>query len=280
MLDLPKAVLYGILEGVTEWLPVSSTGHLILLERVLTLPMSKAATELFEVVIQLGAILAVVVLFWKKLTPFGGFFAKKTAAERQNTYRLWAKVLIAALPSAVVGLLLDDLISAYLFRPLVVAGALIFYGVAFVLVEKRRKAHPFGGFLCESTADISYRTVFLIGCFQVLALVPGTSRSGATILGALLLGLARPVAAEFSFFLGIPTMLGAGALKVAKFAAGGNTLTGREVPVLVVGTLTAFLTSLVVIRFLMDLVRRHSFVGFGIYRILLGAAVLAMTIFL
>lgn len=276
MLDLLKTVLYGILEGVTEWLPVSSTGHLILLERVLTLPMSRAAAELFEVVIQLGAILAVVVLFWKKLIPFGGFFAKKTATERQSTYRLWAKVLIAALPSAVVGLLLDDLISAYLFRPLVVAGALILYGVAFILIENRRKLHPFGGVLCESTENIGYRTAFLIGCFQVLALVPGTSRSGATILGALLLGLARPAAAEFSFFLGIPTMLGAGALKAIKFAIGGGTLTGQEIAVLAVGVLTAFGVSLVVIRFLMDFVRRHSFAGFGIYRILLGAAVLSL----
>lgn len=280
MLDLLKAVLYGILEGVTEWLPVSSTGHLILLERVLTLPISEEAAELFEVVIQLGAILAVVVLFWKKLIPFGGFLTKKTATERQNTYRLWAKVLIAALPSAVVGLLLDDLISTYLFRPLVVAGALILYGVAFILIENRRKLHPFGGVLCESTANIGYRTAFLIGCFQVLALVPGTSRSGATILGALLLGLARPAAAEFSFFLGIPTMLGASALKVVKFVAEGSVLAGREIIVLLVGVLAAFGVSLIVIRFLMDFVRRHSFAGFGIYRILLGAAVLAMTIFL
>ena len=267
-----KAVLYGILEGVTEWLPISSTGHLILLERVLTLPMSEAATALFEVVIQLAAMLAVPLLFWQKLTPFGGQNAKTRCKE---TCFLWGKVLLAALPAALAGLLLDDLLSAHLFRPLVVAGALILYGLLFILLEKRRKLHPFGGFLAENVENIPPVTAFWIGCFQVLALVPGTSRSGATVLGAMLLGLSRPAAAEFSFFLGVPTMLGAGLLKGFKFFREGSVLSGDEVTVIVIGALAAFLTSLAVIRFLMDFVRRHSFAGFGVYRILLGIAVVA-----
>ena len=275
-MTLLKAVLYGILEGVTEWLPVSSTGHLILLERVLALPLSPAAITLFEVVIQLGAILAVPVLFWQKLTPFGG---QMTGEARKNTYRLWGCVLIAALPSAAVGLLLDDWLTAHLFRPLVVAGALVLYGLLFVGLEKWRKRHPFAGFLFENAEDVPPRTAFLIGCFQVLALVPGTSRSGATILGALLLGLSRPAAAEFSFLLAIPTMLGAGLLKGVKFFWEGNVLSGGEAAVIALGMLTAFLASLLVIRFLMEFVRRHTFVGFGVYRILLGAAVAVTLLF-
>ena len=265
---LLKAVLYGVLEGVTEWLPISSTGHLILLEQVLALPMRSMATALFEVVIQLGALLAVLVLFWPKLIPFGG-------QRRKSVCRLWGSVLLAALPSAAVGLLLDDWLTAHLFRPPVVAGALVLYGVLFIWLEKRRKTHPFGGFLFENAEDVPPRTAFFVGCFQVLALVPGTSRSGATVLGAMLLGLSRPAAAEFSFFLGLPTMLGAGALKCVKLCRSGTWLTGEELLVLLVGTATAFLTSLAVIRFLMEFVRRHSFVGFGVYRIVLGAAVAA-----
>ncbi|MBQ8356498.1 MAG: undecaprenyl-diphosphate phosphatase [Clostridia bacterium] len=264
--EILTAVLFGILEGVTEWLPISSTGHLILLDRVLEMPLRPAVLELFEVVIQLGAILAVVVLFWHRLNPFS---RKKSKAERGETFALWGKVLLATLPAAVVGFLLDDWMSERLYRPLVVAAALIVYGVAFLLLEKCRKRDP----LTVQTADITPRIAFLVGCFQMLSLVPGTSRSGSTILGGILLGLSRPVAAEFSFFLGVPTMLGAGVLKGAKFLLEGNALTGNEVLLLSVGTLTAFLTSLVVIRFLMDFVRRHSFAGFGVYRILLGGAV-------
>ena len=269
---LLKAVLYGILEGVTEWLPISSTGHLILLGQVLTLPISPFATELFQVVIQLGAMLAVLVLFWPKLIPFGG---QSAAKRRKSVCRLWGSVLLAALPSAAVGLLLDDWLTSHLFRPPVVAGALVLYGVLFIGLEKWRKQHPFAGFLLENAEDVPPRTAFLIGCFQVLALVPGTSRSGATVLGAMLLGLSRPAAAEFSFFLGLPTMLGAGALKCVKLCRSGTWFTGEESLVLLVGTLTAFLTSLAVIRFLMEFVRRHSFAGFGVYRIVLGAVVAA-----
>lgn len=274
-IDLLKACLYGILEGVTEWLPISSTGHLILLERVLTLPMSAAARELFEVVIQLGAILAIAVLFWRKLVPFGG---QRAPWERRETYFLWGKVLLATLPSAVIGLLLDDWMSAHLYRPLVVAGALILYGVLFCILERLKGLALLGRPLTEDTAHITPRTAFFVGCFQLLSLVPGTSRSGATILGGTLLGLTRPVAAEFSFFLGIPTMLGAGLLKGVKFFLEGNSITGNEVLLLIVGTVTAFLVSLAVIRFLMDFVRRHSFAGFGVYRILLGGAVIAASL--
>lgn len=263
--DLLRAALYGVLEGITEWLPISSTGHLILLEHVLSLSVSPAFFTLFEVVIQLGAILAVVVVFWKTLCPFG-----KEPAERREVLSLWGKVLVATAPSAVAGLLLDDLLTAYLFRPLVVALMLIAYGVAFIFLEKLRKRAPFFG----GSGQITPKTALLVGCFQTLSLIPGTSRSGATILGGMLLGLSRPAAAEFSFFLGIPTMLGAGVLKCAKFFGAGLLPTGKEWALLSVATLAAFLTSLAVIRFLMDFVRRHSFAPFGIYRILLGGAVL------
>ena len=267
-----RAVLYGILEGVTEWLPISSTGHLILLEQVLHLPMSPTATALFEVVIQLGAMLAVLVCFWQKLVPFGG---QRSPRERRFVYGLWGRVLLAALPSAAMGLWLDDWLTAYCYRPPVVAVTLILYGLLFIWLEKRRKPHPSTDLLPCEDRPLPLRTAFLIGCFQVLALVPGTSRSGATVLGGMLLGLSRPAAAEFSFFLGLPTMLGAGLLKGAKLLGEGNWLTAQELLLLLVGTLTAFLTSLAVIRFLMNFVRRRSYVGFGVYRILLGAAVVA-----
>lgn len=269
--DILAAVLYGIVEGVTEWLPISSTGHLILLNRVLTLPMRAAFFELFEVVIQLGAIGAVVVLFWRKLNPV---MRDKTKEERRETLLLWGKVLLAALPAAAVGYLLDDFLEEHLYRPLVVAGALIVYGVCFIVLEKLRKPAPLAG----EMGEISWRTAFFVGCFQVLALIPGTSRSGSTILGGMLLGLTRGMAAEFSFFLGIPTMLGAGLLKTVKFFGAGYVPEGREILILLVGTVTAFLTSLAVIRFLMDFVRRHSFAPFGVYRIILGGAVLAASL--
>ena len=262
------AALFGILEGITEWLPISSTGHLILLDHFLVFPARPAFFELFEVVIQLAAIAAVVVLYFRKLNPFGG---QKSKSARRDTWRLWGLVLLAALPSAVIGLLLDDFLDEHLFNPLVVALALIFYGVAFILPEKRRKLVPSGG-------QITKKTAFGVGLFQVLALVPGTSRSGATMLGGTLLGLSRTGAAEFSFFLGIPTMLGASALKCAKFFWEGNALAPDEAWMLTVGTLTAFFTSLIVIRFLLNFVKRHGFTGFGIYRIALGAVVLGCLI--
>lgn len=269
MLSVLFAALFGILEGITEWLPISSTGHLILLKHFLVFPARDAFFELFEVVIQLAAILAVVALYLGKLNPFA---SKKTPAERRDTWRLWGLVLLAALPSAVIGLLLDDFLDAQLFNPLTVACMLIFYGIAFILVEKRRKLTP-------SVGIITKRHAFGVGLFQVLALIPGTSRSGATMLGGTLWGLSRTGAAEFSFFLGIPTMLGASALKCVKFFFEGNVLTHEELWMLAVGMLASFLTSLTAIRFLLSFVKRHSFFGFGIYRILLGSLVL-LTLFL
>ena len=266
MLEILKAVLFGIVEGITEWLPVSSTGHLILLDEFIRLDVSPAFYEMFEVVIQLGAILAVIVLFFNKLWPFS---RKKTPQERKNTWSLWFKVVVAVLPSAVIGLLLDDWMDAHLYRYEVVAIALILYGVAFLIVEKR--GH---GAKISDVYDIDYRTALLIGCFQCLSLIPGTSRSGSTILGAILLGVSRPAGAEFSFFLAIPTMLGASALKFVKYLLEGMVPSGLEIGVLLTGCAVSFLVSLLVIRVLMDFVRKHSFAPFGIYRIALGTAVL------
>ena len=261
------AALFGVLEGITEWLPVSSTGHLILLENFVRFPVRQEFFELFEVVIQLGAILAVAILHFHTLNPFS---PKKTSAAQRDTWYLWGMVLLAALPSALLGLLLDDLLDTYLYNSTTVCVTLIFYGLLFILIEKRRKAIP----SIVQTQDITPRTALFVGAFQTLSLIPGTSRSGATVLGGLLLGLARPVAAEFSFFLGIPTMVGASGLKAVKFFAEGNLLTRGEWLMLSVGTLTAFLMSLLTIRVLLGFVRRHSFAVFGIYRILLGCAVL------
>ena len=266
--EILKAVLFGIVEGITEWLPVSSTGHLILLDEFIRLDVSDAFYEMFEVVIQLGAILAVIVLFWSKLWPFS---AKKSAEEKKNTWTLWFKVIVAVIPSAVLGLLLDDWMDAHLYNYVVVAIALIFYGVAFMVAEKRNAGRNFA---VNSVYDIDYKTALLIGAFQVLSLIPGTSRSGSTILGAILLGVARPAGAEFSFFLAIPTMLGASGLKLLKYLLEGMVPTANEIAVLAVGCVVSFLVSLLVIRVLMDYVRRHSFSVFGVYRIILGAAVL------
>ena len=268
MIEFLKAVLFGIVEGITEWLPVSSTGHLILLDEFIRLKVSAEFYEMFEVVIQLGAILAVIVLFFHKLWPFS---AKKSAAEKKDTWNLWFKVIVAVIPSAVLGLLLDDWMDANLYNYVVVAIALVFYGVAFMLVEKRNAGKNFA---VNSVYEIDYKTALLIGAFQVLSLIPGTSRSGSTILGAILLGVARPAGAEFSFFLAIPTMLGASALKLLKYLLEGLLPTANEIAVLIVGCIVSFLVSLLVIKVLMDYVRRHSFSAFGVYRIILGAAVL------
>ena len=266
--EILKAILFGIVEGITEWLPVSSTGHLILLDEFIQLKVSAEFYEMFEVVIQLGAILAVIVLFFHKLWPFS---AKKSAAEKKDTWNLWFKVIVAVIPSAVLGLLLDDWMDAHLYNYVVVAIALVFYGVAFMLVEKRNAGKNFA---VNSVYEIDYKTALLIGAFQVLSLIPGTSRSGSTILGAILLGVARPAGAEFSFFLAIPTMLGASGLKLLKYLLEGLLPTANEIAVLVVGCIVSFLVSLLVIKVLMDYVRRHSFSAFGVYRIILGAAVL------
>ena len=268
MWEFLKALLFGIVEGITEWLPVSSTGHLILLDEFVKLDVSPAFYEMFQVVIQLGAILAVIVLFFHKLNPFS---PKKDAVQKKDTWQLWFKVIAAVLPSAVLGLLLDDWMDAHLYNGWVVAAMLIVYGIAFILVEKRNKNRIFP---INDVNTIDYKTAILIGAFQCLSLIPGTSRSGATILGALFLGASRSAGAEFSFFLAIPTMLGASALKLLKFMMEGVQATSTEIMVLITGCIVAFVVSLLVIRGLMEYVRKHSFSVFGIYRIILGAVVL------
>ena len=269
-MELLKAVLFGIVEGVTEWLPISSTGHLILLNEFITLNVSDEFRSMFDVVIQLGAILAVIVLFFHKLNPFS---PQKTEGEKKQTWQLWFKVVAAIIPSGIVGVLFDDWMEAHFHNATVVSIALIVYGVAFILVE-RRNARRVGGKTVEDVYAIDYKTALLIGCFQCLSLIPGTSRSGSTILGAILIGVGRSAGAEFSFFMAIPTMLGASAIKGLKFLLSGVSATGTEIGVLIVGCVVSFLVSLLVIRGLMEYVRRHSFSAFGVYRIILGVVVL------
>ena len=269
MIEFLKAVLFGIVEGITEWLPVSSTGHLILLDEFLHLNISEAFYEMFQVVIQLGAILAVIVLFFHKLNPFS---PKKSAPQKKDTWQLWLKVMVAVIPSAVIGLLLDDWMDAHLYNYIVVAIMLIVYGIAFLFVEKWNQRRSFR---IHDVTEIDYRTALLMGAFQCLSLIPGTSRSGATILGAIILGVARPAGAEFSFFMAIPTMLGASALKLLKFLLDGAAATSTELMVLITGCVVSFIVSLIVIKGLMEYVRKHSFSIFGIYRIILGIAVLS-----
>ena len=265
-MELLKAVLFGIVEGVTEWLPISSTGHLILLNEFITLNVSDEFRSMFDVVIQLGAILAVIVLFFHKLNPFS---PRKTEGEKKQTWQLWFKVIAAIIPSGIVGVLFDDWMEAHFHNATVVAIALIVYGVAFLLVE-RRNARRVGGKTVEDVYAIDYKTALLIGCFQCLSLIPGTSRSGSTILGAILIGVGRSAGAEFSFFMAIPTMLGASAIKGLKFLLSGVAATGTEIGVLIVGCVVSFVVSLLVIRGLMEYVRKHSFSAFGVYRIILG----------
>ena len=268
LIEILKAILFGIVEGITEWLPISSTGHLILLDEFVRLDVTAEFYEMFQVVIQLGAIAAVLVLFFHKLNPFS---SKKGEIQKKQTWELWAKVVVAVIPSAVLGLLLDDWMDAHLYNYLVVAIALIVYGVAFIIVERQNRG------LAPRIADvheIDYRTALLIGAFQCLSLIPGTSRSGSTILGGILLGVSRPAAAEFSFFLAIPTMLGASALKLVKYLLEGMIPTGTEIAVLVTGCVVSFIVSLLVIRALMEYVRKRSFSAFGVYRIVLGALVI------
>ena len=270
MIELLKAVLFGIVEGITEWLPVSSTGHLILLNEFVTLQMSEEFNSMFDVVIQLGAILAVIVLFFHKLNPFA---PSKSTTEKKQTWSLWFKVCAAIIPSGVLGVLFDDWMDANLHNGIVVSIALIVYGIAFILVERRNQ-----GKYQKSIDDvhlIDYKTAILIGIFQCLSLVPGTSRSGSTILGAILIGVGRSAGAEFSFFMAIPTMLGASAIKGLKFILSGVSASSTELGVLAVGCIVSFLVSMVVIKGLMEYVRKHSFSAFGIYRIVLGVVVLA-----
>ena len=274
IIELLKAILFGIVEGITEWLPVSSTGHMILLDEFIKLKVSADFYEMFQVVIQLGAIGAVLVLFFHKLNPFS---PKKNQTQKKKTWDLWFKVIVAVLPSAVIGLLLDDWMDAHLYNYIVVAITLIAYGVAFLYVEKLNEKRPAQ---ITNVHDIDYRTALLIGAFQCLSLIPGTSRSGATILGAILLGVGRSAGAEFSFFLAIPTMLGASALKILKYGldimqAEAAMPTGLEIADLLVGCVVSFIVSLLVIRGLMEYVRKHSFAVFGKYRIGLGLLVLA-----
>ena len=267
ILELLKSLLYGIVEGITEWLPVSSTGHLILLGEICPLKVSEAFSEMFDVVIQLGAILAVIVLFFRKLNPFA---PSKSSLEKKNTWGLWFRVCVAVIPSAVIGVLLDDWLDAHLYNYITVAITLVIYGILFIVIEKCKPADKAA---VTDVGDISYKLAFLIGMFQVLSLIPGTSRSGSTILGAMLLGASRGAAAEFSFFMAIPTMLGASLLKVVKLFAEGVTVTTLEWGILAVGCVSAFLVSLAAIRFLTDFVKRHSFAAFGWYRIVLGILV-------
>ncbi len=268
MIEILKAILFGIVEGITEWLPISSTGHLILLNEFLTLQVSGEFQRMFDVVIQLGAILAVIVLFFHKLNPFS---PKKDKHQKKRTWELWFKVILAILPSGIVGILLDDWMEAHFHNGIVVSLALILYGFAFIWVEKKNKGHAPK---LKNVYEIDWKTALLIGAFQCLSLIPGTSRSGSTILGAILVGVSRAAASEFSFFMAIPTMLGASAIKGLKFILSGVTVTGLEIGILAVGCVVSFLVSLVVIKKLMDYVRRHSFSAFGVYRIVLGMIVL------
>ncbi len=269
MVELLKAVLFGIVEGVTEWLPISSTGHLILLNEFINLNVSEEFRSMFDVVIQLGAILAVIVLFFHKLNPFS---PSKNGKEKRKTWDLWFKVVAAIIPSGVVGVLFDDWMDAHLHNGIVVSIALIVYGIAFILVERRNQGKHCR--VIQDVHDIDYKTALMIGAFQCLSLIPGTSRSGSTILGAILIGVGRSAGAEFSFFLAIPTMLGASAIKMLKFLASGVSATSTEIWVLIIGSVVSFLVSLLVIKALMEYVRKHSFSAFGVYRIVLGTVVL------
>ena len=262
-----KAFLLGAVEGITEWLPISSTGHMILFDEFVKLEVSSKFRELFFVVIQLGAILAVCLLYRERLFPFG-----KSDSERRGIVSLWIKIFVASVPAAILGFLLDDWLDAHLYNYVTVAVTLIVYGLAFILIERKQCGKAYR---INSVDNLPFRTALGIGCFQVLSLIPGTSRSGSTILGAMLLGVSRTAAAEFSFFLAIPVMFGASGLKIAKYALeGGVGFTSAEWVTLMVGVLTAFFVSLVTVRFLVGFVRGHSFAAFGWYRIALGAAVL------
>lgn len=270
IIELMKAVILGIVEGLTEWLPISSTGHMILVEEFIQLNASEAFKEMFFVVIQLGAIMAVVLLYFHKLNPFS---PQKTQQEKKDTVAIWLKVIVGVLPAGVIGLLFDDWLNRYLYNYQTVAVTLIFYGILFIVIENRNKGRE-----PEATTfdELSYKTAFLIGVFQILALIPGTSRSGATIIGAILLGTSRFIAAEFSFFLSIPVMFGASLLKLVKF---GFSFTGLEVAILLTGMIVAFVVSIVAIKFLLSYIKNNDFKAFGWYRIILGTIVIIYFIF-
>lgn len=269
--EIIKAVVFGVVEGVTEWLPVSSTGHMIVLQSFMPLTVSPGFWKIFEVVIQLGAIMAVVLLFWKKLWPFktdkGRTFVKL------GTIRLWIKIVVACLPAAIVGIIFDDFIDEHFYKPEMVAAALMVVGIMFIYVESKLNLNNKSA--VTKLSEITYKEAFLIGIFQLLAAIfPGTSRSGATIIGGLMLGLSRKTAAEFTFFLAIPVMFGASFLKIIKYLiSGGVAFTGVEVAILVIGTITAFAVSIVVIGGLMNYIRKKDFKPFGWYRIIVGIAI-------
>ena len=267
VIELIKVIFLGIVEGITEWLPISSTGHMLLVDEFIQMNITQEFKDMFLVVIQLGAILAVVILFWEKMWPF----QRKTATQpavRWDTIQMWLKVVVACIPGAVVTILFDDYIEAHLHTPVVIAAALIVYGIAFILIENwNKKRTP----KVNTLGEITYRTAFLIGLFQVLSIIPGTSRSGSTIIGALLIGVSRVAVAEFTFFLAVPVMFGLRLFKLLQF---GFAFTSAELVTLIVGSLVAFLVSLVVIKFLMGYIKKHDFKVFGWYRIALGAVVL------
>lgn len=267
-MEIIKAILFGIVEGITEWLPISSTGHMILLNEFVKLNVSDEFYELFEVVIQLGAIMAVVLMYFKTIFPWG--FGKKKQ-DTIDTFNLWGKILVACVPAAIIGLLFDDWLDEHLYNSIVVSLMLIIYGILFLVVESKN----IGSRKCESLKDITYKQALGVGGFQLLALIPGTSRSGATIIGGLLLGLKRSVAAEFTFFLAIPVMAGASLLKLLKYVLNvGFLFTTTEVMVLVIGCIVAFIVSMLIIKFLMNYIRKRDFKVFGWYRIVLGILVL------
>lgn len=265
MIEILKAIILGIVEGITEWLPISSTGHMILVDEFIQLDTSAAFKEMFFVVIQLGAILAVVSLYFNKLNPFS---PKKSTQEKKETMEIWYKVVVGVIPAAVLGLLLDDWLNEHFYNYFVVAIMLIAYGVLFIVIENRNKGKE-----AEITTfqTLSYKTAFLIGLFQCLSLIPGTSRSGATILGAIIMGASRFIAAEYSFFLSIPVMFGASALKLVKF---GFAFSGMELAILLVGMVVAFFVSIIAIKFLMRYIQNNDFKVFGWYRIVLGILVI------
>lgn len=264
LLNILKAIILGIIEGITEWLPISSTGHLILANEFIKLQESEAFMTMFNVVIQLGAILAVIYLYFNKLNPFS---PRKSEIEKKDTWNLWFKVVVAVIPSVIIGLPLDDWLDAHFHKFFPVALMLIFYGIAFIVVEKRNKnVTP----KCTDLTKFTYKAALIVGMFQVLSLVPGTSRSGATILGGILIGASRFVATEFSFFMGIPTMIGASGLKIVKFIMHGNSFSFQSTIVLLVGTAVSFIVSVLAIKFLMNYIKKNDFTIFGWYRIILG----------
>lgn len=265
-LNIINAVIFGIVQGISEWLPISSTGHMILVDQFIRLTSDKAFRDLFLVVIQFGSILAVVTLYFHKLNPFS---PKKTAIEKRDTWTMWFKVLVGCVPAAVIGLLFDDFIMERFYNWYVVAATLIIYGILFIVIESRQKTPKI-----NSIDEMSYKTAAMIGVFQVLAMIPGTSRSGATILGAVLIGSSRYVAAEFSFFLAVPVMLGASALEIAKYFMEFGMFNGEQLLILAVGMAVAYLVSVIAIKFLMDYIRKHDFKVFGYYRIILGIVVI------